>query len=551
MAGDSGRSLSARIAKIARMFDSELPGPSQLSDATDGELIDAISGWSRTAAAAEARKFAAIAELTRRRCSDPEHPDWVCDDWDSAATEISCALTVGHGKALGQIDVALTLRNRLPKTGARFLAGEISAAMVATIAWRTMLIVDDEALAAIDIEIAERAPRWGTLSKTKLEQAIDLWVDKYDPDAVRRSRNRQQGRWLTIGDRDDDTGTVSIRGRLSVTDGALARQRFAAMITGVCADDPRTMDQRRADAVGALAAGSTRLACRCGNSECPAVTDDGRESSFVVHVIAEQQSLDQPPDPRLDGPVTVDETPEADETAKVKQPVSRRKAGLIPGMRNGIVPAPLLAQLVAHGATVRFLADASSIEACEGYRPPTALARFVRNRDLTCRVPGCERLAMSADIDHTRPWPHGPTHPSNLKCYCRIHHLLKTFWDGWSDTQQPDGSVTITAPTGHTYTTAPLSTLLFPDWNTTTPPATQRPPPDDSTPSPPPRDPQRGLMMPLRRRRRSDTRRYRINAERRRNAHQRQLDRIAATAERSDAISPIRLPVHGDDPPPF
>ena len=33
----------------------------------------------------------------------------------------------------------------------------------------------------------------------------------------------------------------------------------------------------------------------------------------------------------------------------------------------------------------------------------------------------------------------GVTHASNLKCECRIHHLLKTFW-GWRDTQLPDGT---------------------------------------------------------------------------------------------------------------
>ncbi|BBX18418.1 HNH endonuclease [Mycolicibacterium duvalii] len=528
------------------MFDDGLPGPAQLRDVTDRELIDAIAGWARASAAAEARKYAAIAELARRRCSDPEHPDDVCDDWDGAAAEISCALTVGHGKALGQIDTALTLRNRLPKTGARFLAGELSAALVSTIVWRTGLIVDDGALAAVDTKIAEHAAKWGTLSKEKLEQAVDLWVGKFDPDAVRRTRIRQRGRWLEIGDWEDKTGTVSIHGRVSTTDGALAKQRFVAMISGVCADDPRTMDQRRADAFGALTAGSTHLACRCGNKECPAAADDGRASSVVVHVIAEQQSLDAEPDSECDGPLTIEDTKPA------TPPVQRRTAGLIPGMRNGIVPAPLLAQLIAHGAQVRFVPDAGSIDGCPSYRSSAALERFIRNRDLTCRVPGCERSAMSADIDHTQPWPNGSTDPWNLKCYCRIHHLLKTFRDGWSDAQLPDGSVTLTTPTGHTYTTTPLSTLLFPSWNVTTRPSQNRPPPGHPAES----SPQRTLKMPRRRRRRTDARRYRITAERRRNARERQLEKIAATAESTgpagttDTALAVRPPEY-DDPPPF
>ena len=60
------------------------------------------------------------------------------------------------------------------------------------------------------------------------------------------------------------------------------------------------------------------------------------------------------------------------------------------------------------------------------------------------------------------PWPVGPTHASNLKCYCGFHHLLKTFWcgvDGWREQQLPDGTLIVTAPTGHTYTTKPGSAL--------------------------------------------------------------------------------------------
>ena len=87
-------------------------------------------------------------------------------------------------------------------------------------------------------------------------------------------------------------------------------------------------------------------------------------------------------------------------------------------------------------------------------------------RDLTCRFPGCDEPAEVCDIDHTVPFPLGPTHPSNLKLLCRYHHLLKTFYtgfDGWADRQLPDGTVEWTAPSGHTYATTPGGSDLFPD----------------------------------------------------------------------------------------
>jgi len=94
--------------------------------------------------------------------------------------------------------------------------------------------------------------------------------------------------------------------------------------------------------------------------------------------------------------------------------VRPRTAALIPGANGAIVPAPLLAELLAYGAKVRFVGAPSPGE--DRYRPSTALQEFVRTRDLTCRFPGCDRPAVAADIDHTVPWPAGATHPANTKC---------------------------------------------------------------------------------------------------------------------------------------
>jgi hypothetical protein len=87
----------------------------------------------------------------------------------------------------------------------------------------------------------------------------------------------------------------------------------------------------------------------------------------------------------------------------------------------------------------------------------------------------------------------------------RCHHLLKTFWHGWSDRQLADGTVVVTAPTWHTYITRPGSSLYFPTWAAHTP----APPSTPTTPSA-----HRTLMMPKRKRTRTQTRADRIGAER-------------------------------------
>ena len=180
----------------------------------------------------------------------------------------------------------------------------------------------------------------------------------------------------------------------------------------------------------------------------------------------------------------------------------------------GILPTALL------GGILSGLASAKSVTPAPTPQPSRATPRrgrsadFVRCRDLTCRFPGCDKPAQVCDLDHTVAYPVGPTHPSNLKCLCRFHHLLKTFWNGasgWRDRQLPDGTVEWTSPTGHTYTTYPGSKHLFPQL--CRPTATLwagEPPVTECT-----RD--RGAMMPKRRHTRAHNTTRAIAAERRLN----------------------------------
>ena len=68
----------------------------------------------------------------------------------------------------------------------------------------------------------------------------------------------------------------------------------------VCAADPRTLEQRRAEALGVLAHGGDRLVCGCALPGCPA-GQGGALSATVVHVITEERSLADDTAVRLDG----------------------------------------------------------------------------------------------------------------------------------------------------------------------------------------------------------------------------------------------------------
>lgn len=178
-------------------------------------------------------------------------------------------------------------------------------------------------------------------------------------------------------------------------------------------------------------------------------------------------------------------------------------------MGGGILPTAMLKEMLSR-STVREIVHPGDAPPESQYRPSTSLSRFVRCRDLTCRWPGCDKPADVCDLDHTVPYPLGPTHASNIKCLCRFHHLLKTFW-GWCDRQSPDGTVVWTSPTGHTYTTYPGALHLFPSLCVPTATLwTGEPPRVEQTDG-------HGMMMPRRRPTRARSTARAIEAERRLN----------------------------------
>jgi hypothetical protein len=214
--------------------------------------------------------------------------------------------------------------------------------------------------------------------------------------------------------------------------------------------------------------------------------------------------------------------------------------GVLPGVE-GLISAELVAEL-AKSARLRPLTPLIDAAPEKGYTPSAQLADFVRCRDLTCRAPGCDRPATLCDLDHTIPYADGGvTHASNIKCLCRFHHLLKTFW-GWRDKQLPDGTMIWTLPSGETYVTTPGSALLFPSLCT----------PTGDLPQLEPRGAERcgsrEAMVPKRTRTRAQNRANRISAERRHNRRSREATLAAAVGAQATQVPP---PDPDDDPPPF
>jgi Domain of unknown function (DUF222) len=500
---------------IARMFEGEGPDPEFVArmdesierhcpskTALSAVLVERICGSGRAENRAIAAQLVAIGELFAyrlSRCSDTE--EWAIDTMDAVAAEVGAALGISQRGAGDRVRYARALRERLPKVGELFKAGDISYAAFQTIVFRTDLIQDRDVLARVDAELAVKVPLWPSLSKGRLSAQVDRIVVKADADAVRRRKERAVGREISIWDVGD--GLSRIDGVLFTPDGQALDKRLSALAATVCANDPRTREERRADALGALAAGADRLGCRCARPDCAAGKRPAA-SPVVIHVIAEHATL------------TGD--------------------GEVPGSivcADGLITAELVAEL-AKSAKVVSLVHPGWAPPERGYVPSKKLADFVRCRDLTCRWPGCDHPAIGCDLDHTIPYAEGgATHAANLKCYCRTHHLLKSFW-GWAEQQLPDGTLILTTPGGQTYVTTPGSALLFPSLCL----AVGGMPAPEAAPPPQEYCGDRTAMMPKRRRTRAQDRAARVTTERRHNRQARQA-----------ASAPASAP--DDDPPPF
>ena len=454
------------------MFDSG-DGAVLLAEMTDALRMERVS---------VARRLLAAGRLCQVRMADVEQDDrtqWCIDNWEAVAAEVAAELGISRARASSHMNYGMELVERLPKLGAAMAAGEVDFQVIAVVVFRTGLITDEQVLATIDTQLAAVAPGWNAFSRRRVAELVDWRVRALDPAAERVARGSDEGRHVEIGPSQD--GVAQFWGAMRAPDAAVLDRRLDQLAGSVCREDSRTKRQRRADALAALAAGQSSMVCDCGSEQCPAADAEAAPAQVVIHVLAEQATV-------------------SGESAT---------PGYLPGF--GALPAEAVRDLATR-ARVRPLKPAQEFTAEPQYRPSTALAEFIRARDLCCRFPGCEVPAEFCDIDHSVAWAAGgPTHPSNIHLKCRAHHLLKTFWcgeNGWAEQQHPDGTIVFTSPSGRTYTTTPGGALFFPDLATPTETLTV------AHADPPPDNPGRTLMMPTRKRTRAAERAARITTAR-------------------------------------
>ena len=412
----------------------------EMRDLAPAQLVGVVDSTHRQESLLVAQRLAAVAALLGHRVARAadlaERGGYAeIDPYQQTTAEVAAAMNLSPMAASFVVSDAEALDVRLPKVAALLAEGRTDWRAVRTIIRRTELVTDEQLVAKLDESLSKRIGNWQGWSQRRVINAVDAAVRAIDPDAARERRQAAEDE-RRIGINTLDNGMAEVSGTVAAAAAMAFDQRLSELAKQVCGADPRTMDQRRADALDALARGSV-LACACGQPDCPAAADSGAVR-VVINVIATDQTVNGDSD----------------------------RPGYLEGY--GVIDAEQVRALAAVAASLPIVVDpvTSASEALR-YQPSAALERAVRCRDLTCRFPGCHRRAVYCDVDHTIPFNHadpaagGLTVLGNLKCLCRQHHRLKTF-GGWRDTQLADGTVVWTSPAGRRYRTSPAGADLFP-----------------------------------------------------------------------------------------
>lgn len=339
-----------------------------LESSSADELMAVVEDTRHAESATHARRAAAIAALLSQRTAEAEGHDQtdpsyaLITGFTRTCAEVGAAMNTTPYLTRQLVAVAEALDTRLPRIGALLADGKISWSDTTAIITRTDY-VHAELMPEVDAALADKITGWDCWSRRRLINTIDTVIRKTDPEAAKERRTTADtDRRVTLSTQPN--GMARIDGKLTAPAAVLFDQRLTQMARAVCPEDPRTLDQRRADAMAALGEGHTTLSCACTNTDCPNRTPEPATGRVVINLIATADTL----------------------TGTSEDP------GYLDGY--GVIDADQVRELADAGALLRPTAKpVPQAEELLRHQPSAAATRWVRCRSLTCSFPGCNRSA--------------------------------------------------------------------------------------------------------------------------------------------------------------
>jgi predicted CxxxxCH...CXXCH cytochrome family protein len=460
---------------------------------TDAQLVGVLRASRRLVAREQYKQVLAAAEFGRRRRA--AFADALargvpagCAPGGFPGEELAIELTVTRAEAGHLIDDATDLTNRLPRTLDGMAAGLIDADRAGWITFYTRSLSPAD-VAQADELLAREAPELRVEQLARKAVALEM---KLNPDAVKARQERAQRDLQRVEARRETSGNASLSGRELDTADVLASKAYLDAIAArlrACGLEG-SLDRLRALALTDLTQGRDPLD-RVNPAPAPSVSESavglssaplsgpGQSVPALVNLLVPAETLlglaTTPAEAGAWGLLDAVDA-RALAAAAAAHPATRWcvtltgpdgtalahgcARGSRPRLLDDLEPQPppeRLAQLLRRlnltfTPIARGACDHADAE--QDYVPSRRLRHLVRARTATCDAPGCHSPAANADLDHTVPWPDGPTSQGNLAPRCRTHHRAKQSPD-WKVEQTAPGVTLWMLPSGRTHITTP------------------------------------------------------------------------------------------------
>ncbi|MFI5706664.1 DUF222 domain-containing protein [Kribbella sp. NPDC051620] len=457
-----GAELAAALAQVR---------PQSLSPIA---LIELMKASARQTAWSESIRISAMAAFYRqRKAQAAELPDAgeidvhgrPIDPERSWEAEIACALKLSPQTVGKHVDTALRLTSVLSNTHSALRCGAISLSKAISISKATEQL-DDAKTRAVEDAVLKRAP---IQSHANLQRSLNRQVAKYNAkNAADRHREAKEKREVRIVPLDDGMAG------LWIVDSADKIQQMWIVIQAMA-----DLAKRRAGKSGPTTDSSTPSTTNSGATTDVASTDDGTADGAAGQRPVPRRTADQRradvvadlfgfmlwngldwlgrrlPDQHRRRPHIEVLTPITTLLGMDDEPCELTGYGPI--------PAEMARRIAADGTWRRILTDPANGAVLEAsttrHDPGMLVSETLLAAHPTCDWVNCNRAARECDRDHGAPFAQtGITRLADLRNYCELHHIIKDTpsW-GWVATNHPDGSTTLTTPTGHRYTTPPAT----------------------------------------------------------------------------------------------
>lgn len=405
--------------------------PDQLDEP---ELLESLVVVDRHKRRLEALAVKSLARLHALAARDGEL------EGSAMQAEIACALRLSSNTAAHRIRQAVTLAIRHPRTLRQLEAGAIHYTQAVAVGEATKYLGDDQDTARhIETLVLARMPGQ-TVATTRA--ALRRAVHKVDPDSAQQHHEHAK-KQRTVRMQPEEDGMATLRWHTTAELLVAAMEHIDECARPREADDHRTLDQRRADALAHLI---MRGVIARTSTSTSAVTDDPPAASSET------------PHPDASPAALVNVTVSLETLLGLNQnPADLHRHGPITAMTaRALATAPgSLWRWLAYDPTSGALIKTSPTT----YRPTAETRRHVQLRDRICAFPGCRMPAIGwCDLDHVKsfnqeyPELGGLTTHENLIPLCRHHHRLKTARLWLTHRDASNNTITWTAKrTGNVY----------------------------------------------------------------------------------------------------